>query len=115
MSWSLTVDDLDQVDQLPDELLSRVGSDNPLYSIDARLAFTVACAAGLVSATLSGGRTPSPYGGADTVVISVVGFSDRREGHAVARKFYPTMIDTITAEMTPNEHWRLPLIDDEDE
>jgi len=88
VSWSITVNDLQQVtDGLPDYMLKAIAIDNPAYEADAGLAFECAQAAGLVSATLSGGRTPSPYGGPDTVVISVIGFSDRRQAHAVPPQF----------------------------
>lgn len=110
MSWSITVEDLDKINELPAAQLARVGSDNPAYSDDARLLLTVAVAAGLVSATLSGGRTPSPYGGPDTVVMSIVGFDSRAEGHAVRTPFYPTMRDTITAEATPVD-WEQLMFD----
>lgn len=83
VSWQLTVNDLDDIQALPDSVLDSVGTDNPAYTADAGLAFKCAKQAGLVSVTLSGGRTPSPYGGPDTVIISVVGFSDRRQSHAV--------------------------------
>lgn len=99
MSWSVTVNDLDTVDELPEFTYQKISEDNPDYDRDSRAAFTAAKSAGLASATLSGGRTPSPYGGPDTVVISIVGFSDRREGHAVPpfarRDFNAQVIDTI--------------------
>lgn len=98
MSWSITIEDLDKIRELPFAQLARIGSDNPAYSDDARLLLTAAIACGLVSATLSGGRTPSPYGGPDTVVMSIVGFDSHREGHAVRVPFYPTMIDTIQSQ-----------------
>lgn len=105
MSWSITVDDLDKITELPHDQISALARDNPLYADDARLCLTIAVAAGLASATLSGGRTPSPYNGPDTVVLSVVGFSDHREGHAVPRKFYPTMRETITSAAEPDFHY----------
>jgi hypothetical protein len=125
MSWSITVDDLQDVPGLPDSVLAGAARDNPAYELDARLAFQAAKDAGLVSATLSGGRTPSPYGGPDTVVISVLGFSDRRVPHAVPRSpgmdppfvtfparyppddygesFYTTMLNTIMSGADPAE------------
>lgn len=83
MSWSVTVNDLDKTSMLPGTALDTAGKDNPAYRDDAITAFKAAKRAGLVSATLSGGRTPSPYGGPDSVVISVVGFDSRAVGHAV--------------------------------
>lgn len=97
MSWSVTIDDLDRIEFLPDEIYGRLGKDNPLYAQDAAAAFLTAKEAGLVSATLSGGRTPSPYDGPDAVVISIVGFSDRREGHAVPLRFNDQVRHNIAA------------------
>ena len=100
-SWSITVNDLDQIEELPEDIfLKACGEDAELQS-DAHSAFISAKERGLVSATISGGRTPSPYGGPDTVVITVVGFNNRNEGHAVppitGRDFNSTMVSTILA------------------
>jgi hypothetical protein len=101
MSWAITVNDLDQIDDLPDEIYYNASKDNPVYEADARLAFRAAKDAGLVSATLSGGRTPSMYGGPDTVTISVVGFDSRAEAHAVppisGRNFNAAVLGNIYA------------------
>lgn len=85
MSWSVTVNDLDQINELPHEIYAKVAEDNPLYAQDLGIALIAAMKAGLVSATLAGGRTPSPYGGPDVVTISVHGFDSRKEGHAVEK------------------------------
>lgn len=107
MSWSVTINDLDTVDELPEYTYQKLSEDNPDYDGDSRAAFMAAKSAGLVTATLSGGRTPSPYGGPDSVVISIVGFSDRREGHAVPpiarRDFNAQVIDNILAGPDPEE------------
>lgn len=100
-SWSITVNDLDQIEELPEDIfLKACGEDAELQS-DAHSAFISAKERGLVSATISGGRTPSPYGGPDTVVISIVGFNNRSEGHAIppitGRDFNSTMVSTILA------------------
>lgn len=101
MSWSITINDLDEIDELPQFSYDKISEDNPDYEQDARAAFAAARSAGLVHATLSGGRTPSPYDGPDSVVISIVGFSDRRQGHAVPpvnrRDFHSQVIDNILA------------------
>ena len=119
MSWSVSLNDLQQMtDGLPDDVLATLSRDNPLYEADAGLAFECARQAGLVSAGLSGGRVPSPYGGPDTVTISIVGFSDERLSHAVppvypdahmpapqwagyGESFYETMARTIHAGPDP--------------
>jgi hypothetical protein len=104
MSWQITVNDIDRIaDGAADDVLATVGSDNPEYIYDATLALVCARDAGLVSATLSGGRTPSPYGGPDTVVISVIGFSDRRVSHAVPPQVPPNQ-ETSPAELMPG-YW----------
>lgn len=99
MSWAITINDLDMIDKLPPEIYDKACSENPEYREDAEHAFAVAKYRGLVSATISGGRTPSPYGGPDTVTISVVGFNSRAEGHAVppmsARNFNEQMLYNI--------------------
>lgn len=92
MSWSVTLDDIGRMTEgLPDSILASVSRDNPEYETDAGLAFECAKQAGLKSATLAGGRTPSPYGGPDTVVISIVGFTN-------GDSFNEMMVKTITSE-----------------
>lgn len=95
MSWSVTLNDLEDMTELPEETLRKISEDNPAYRDDALVAFKTVNEMGLVSATLSGGRTPSPYGGPDTVVLSIIGFSDHRVGHAVEKNFNETMRQTI--------------------
>ena len=86
VSWSLVVNDLDSVRELPGEIYDKVAEDNPAYRGDLEIALSAAKRAGLVSATLAGGRTPSPYvGGPDVVVISVHGFDREGVGKAVPR------------------------------
>jgi hypothetical protein len=99
MSWAITVNDIDKIEELPDTLYDMACRENPDYYGDANAAFNLAKQAGLVSATISGGRTPSPYGGPDTVVVSIIGFDNRNEGHAVppiaARDFNSTVLRNI--------------------
>lgn len=85
MSWSVVVNDLDQVDAIPEVTLAKISEDNPAYEQDAITAFAAAKVLGLVSATLAGGRTPHPTGGPDTVILSVHGFDSHRVGHAPGR------------------------------
>lgn len=112
MSWSITVEDLDQIDPAPphelEQKFSKLAEDNPEYENDAYQAFALARECGLVAATLSGGRTPSPYGGPDSVVIAVTGFSSRAEGHAVPKSrvdFYAQTRDNIFAGPDDEELW----------
>lgn len=98
-SWSITVNDLDQIEELPGHVYDTACGDDAELQGDALAAFVSAKERGLVSATISGGRTPSPYGGPDTVIISVTGFNNRNEGHAtpppIARDFNASMVTTI--------------------
>lgn len=113
MSWSVTIDDIDSIpEDIPEGLhavFAKLGEDNPAYTRDAEFLFATARAAGLVSCTLSGGRTPSPYGGPDSVVLAIVGFDSRAEGKAVAKSlpspgFYNQMRATIlSGPDTPEE------------
>ena len=97
MSWSVTVNDIGKMTyQLPESVMAQISRDNPLYEQDASLAFALAKAAELSSATLAGGRTPSPYGGPDTVVFSVVGFASTPDSEG--SEFNETMTRTITSE-----------------
>jgi hypothetical protein len=98
VSWVVTVNDL-QNTPIPADALELIGQDNRDYIMDAEAAYTLAKRRGITTATLSGGRTPSPYpGGTDTIVISIVGFMGPQE-------FKPTMVATITsrAEQTQQE------------
>lgn len=98
MSWALTIDNLQDMLILPLNKLEDISTDNPEYEHDAQLAFAMAKQAGLVSATISGGRTPSPYGGPATVVIAVSGFDSTAIGHAVpqdGRDFRAAMTSTV--------------------
>jgi len=93
MSWSVTVNDLSTVEELPPQIIDKIGWDNPKYKEDAQLAFFVAKSCELDSVTLSGGRTPSPYGGPDNVVITIIGF-DGTSGIR-ARDFNMSVLDNI--------------------
>jgi hypothetical protein len=100
-TWSITINDLDQISELPADVYDKACGNDAELQGDALGAFVTAKERGLVSATIAGGRTPSPYGGPDTVTISIVGFNNRNEGHATApiagRNFNATMVDTILA------------------
>lgn len=105
MSWSVTFDSLDDLENLPDEVTAKLAEDNEAYSSDAVLAFTLAKDAGLTKVTLSGGRTPSPYGGPDCVVVSVLGFTDNREAHAVPKPFFDEVRANIFEGPDDDEPW----------
>jgi hypothetical protein len=108
-TWSITINDLDEITELPANVYDKACGEDADLQGDALGAFVTAKERGLVSATIAGGRTPSPYGGPDTVTISIVGFNNRNEGHAnppmAGRDFNSTMLDTILAggELEPDD------------
>jgi hypothetical protein len=73
MSWSVTVNDVDGYEELSLDLQEYFASQHPGYVRDAMAALALAKAVGLRSATLSGGRTPNPYGGDEIADISIRG------------------------------------------
>jgi hypothetical protein len=73
VSWSITVNDVQEMEGFPVETVELFASLHPSYPRDSQVALDSARAAGLKSATLSGGRTPNPYGGDEIVDISVRG------------------------------------------
>lgn len=73
MGWSVTVENLQDFGKFTLETEEYFASQHPAYPRDAQLALDIARASGLKSAALSGGRTPSPYGGDEIVLISVSG------------------------------------------
>lgn len=75
MSWSITVDNIGQRDYLAltDDQQEYIGSQHEMYLSDMAEAFALAKAVGFASATLTGFRTPSPYGDDEVVDISVRG------------------------------------------
>jgi hypothetical protein len=74
VSWSVTVNGLQDYEKFTLETEEVFASLHPSYPRDARLALQMAKAAGLKSAMLAGGRTPNPYGGDEVVLISISGF-----------------------------------------
>jgi len=73
MSWSVTVNNLPEYEDFPLDTQEFFASLHPSYPRDAATALTLAKQCGLRSATLSGCRTPNPYGGDEIVDISVRG------------------------------------------
>lgn len=73
MSWSITVNNLQEYEDFPLETQEFFASLHPSYPRDATNALAVAKLCGLRSATLSGGRTPNPYGGDEIVDVSIRG------------------------------------------
>lgn len=103
MSWSVTIDDLQQVTELPPAVLAKISEDNPEYEQDAVGAFVLAKVAGLASAALSGGRTPNPYAKDEVVNFSIV-------GHTRNRQFTSAMQQTVVAPDIESEDDLFPEI-----
>lgn len=75
MSWSVTVNNLQEYERFPLDIQEQLASQHDQYPRDADAALILAKMTGLRSATLCGGRTPNPYGGDDIVDISIRGTS----------------------------------------
>jgi hypothetical protein len=73
MSWSVTINDVQEFEKLDVSTEEYFSSQHPSYPRDVAAALAVAKAVGLRSATLSGMRTPNPYGGDEIVDVSVRG------------------------------------------
>jgi hypothetical protein len=73
MSWSVTVNDVANYEGFPLDLQEFFASQHPSYPRDAEQALETARVLNLKSATLTGMRTPNPYGGDEIVDVSVRG------------------------------------------
>lgn len=73
MSWSVTVNNVQDFEDFELDTQEFFASQHPSYPRDATYALTIAKLLGLRSATLSGGRTPNPYGGDEIVDVNVRG------------------------------------------
>lgn len=72
--WNVTVDNLQDFNGFTLDTQELFANQHAAYVRDANEALAVAKAIGLKSATLSGARTPNPYGGDEVVHISISGF-----------------------------------------
>ena len=73
MSWSFTVNGSVQDFKLTPAVTGEFELLNPAYPADMELALYVARSMGMKTATCTGFRTPSPYGGPDTIGVNVMG------------------------------------------
>lgn len=73
MSWSITFNDIPNA-EIPHDILEQMITQHIKYGEDMRLALYIAKRAGLKSGTLTGMRTPSPYGDDEVIDISIRGF-----------------------------------------
>jgi hypothetical protein len=85
MSWSFTVNETMQQYELTEKLTGEMGAVNADYPADMAVALTAAKALGLSSGTLSGFRTPHPYGGPDSIGIAVMGTVEATDWHENVR------------------------------
>lgn len=74
MSWSVIVQDVQSFERFDEPTTQKLVSSHIMYPFDANQALIAAKQAGLKSATLSGSRTPNPYGSDEVCTISIVGF-----------------------------------------
>lgn len=88
MSWSVTVNNLREIDtlNLPEVTYNFIASQHAEYISDLGRAFDMAKAMGLASATLTGFRTPNPYGGPEVIDISVRGFAEAPDFNAEVKR-----------------------------
>jgi len=73
VSWCVTVNNIPEYTEFPVETQEFFAGIHPSYPRDAIQALALAKLCGLKSATLSGCRTPNPYGGDEIVDVSVRG------------------------------------------
>lgn len=73
MSWSITVNNIQDFEGFDLDTQEYFASQHASYPRDANDALILARMLGLRSATLCGARTPNPYGGDEIVDVSVRG------------------------------------------
>lgn len=73
MSWSFSVNENMQDYTITDDLAESMRAVDARYPLDMEITLRAAKAMGLKSGTLSGFRTSSPYGGPESVGLSVMG------------------------------------------
>lgn len=76
MSWSVTVNNLQEYKLFTPDIVEKMMTQHIAYPNDMMLALELAKKAGLKSASLTGGRTPSPYGTDEVVDISIRGMCE---------------------------------------
>lgn len=84
MSWSVMFYDLQarEIADIPVENIERIQSQHPEYLSDMIGAFELAKKVGLNSGTITGMRTPSPYGDDEVVDVSVRGVMKAKDFNA---------------------------------
>jgi len=79
MAWSIVINNLQDYQGFPQDVIETFLAGHVAYPFDAQLALIAAKEAGLASATLAGARTPNPYGGDEVVDIAVHGFAEHKD------------------------------------
>lgn len=97
MSWSITVDNLhEHWDKVFEEnTIAYFISHNPEYFDDLCAAVELARSLGLGSATLAGGRTPTPGSDDEVVVVSVTGLAKGKNFNEMIKRVVASGADAI--------------------
>lgn len=84
MSWSITVNNLQQNWQLVwrQDIIEQFISQHPSHALDLEIAVKAAKELGLNSATLAGGRTSNPYGNDEVVTLTITGLMEAQDFNA---------------------------------
>lgn len=92
MSWSITVNNLQQdwEQVFREDIVASFLSQHPEHFGDLRAAVEAARSMKLSAATLAGGRTPSPYDGNETVVLTITGVTVGTDYNTTMRKIIGT-------------------------
>jgi hypothetical protein len=86
MSWSITVNGVQDYDQFPPEVIEQMITQHIAYPSDMMKALQLAKDCGFKSAVLTGMRTPNPYGGDEVVDISVRGMLEATDFQSEMKK-----------------------------
>jgi hypothetical protein len=86
MSWSITINNLPDYAGFTTDVIEQMLTQHMAYPADMALALEVARKAGLASASLSGGRTPNPYGDDEVVIITVTGMGAAQDFESAMRR-----------------------------
>lgn len=73
MSWSITFNEISKDTAIPPDVVEGMLTQHIQYGADMMAALTLAKRIGMKSGTLTGMRTPNPYGGPEVIDISVRG------------------------------------------
>jgi hypothetical protein len=91
MSWSIVIQNLEEYDAFPREIIETQLTHNLNYPLDMNRALKLAKELNLKSCTLAGGRTPDPYDkDNETVMITITGFSEAEDFVTTMRRITTT-------------------------